>query len=126
MHNQDNNRQSLNDNPEQEAFIEPSWVRPVKVAVVVMGVLIVVCLGLLGYGLSTGMGKLATTGDAPLVFSYPENSTLIETSATADGVILMRFSTPDQMDEIVIINPASQKIISRVQLKPAENFSFAE
>lgn len=124
MHNQDNNHQSLNENNDASTFEEPSWVGPVKVAVVVMGVMIVVGLGLLGYGLATGLGKSASTGDVPRSFAYPNNASLVEANAGADGSILMRFQYTDGQQEMIVIDPAARKILSRVQLSPAGEFGF--
>ena len=124
MHNQDDNRQSLNENNDASTFEEPTWVGPVKVAVVVMGVMIVVGLGLLGYGLATGLGKSASAGDVPRSFAYPSNASLVETNAGADGSIWMRFQYSDGQQEMIVIDPAAQKIRARVQLSPSGEFGF--
>lgn len=126
MHNQDENRQSLNDAADPEAFQEPSWVKPVKVAVVVMGVMIVICLGLLGYGLSTNVGKLAASGgEGPRSFAYPAGMTLTNASPGPDGSMMLWFKG-DGREELVTINPASKAVVSRVQLVPSEGYGFVD
>ncbi|MCE2517835.1 MAG: hypothetical protein J4F41_08410, partial [Alphaproteobacteria bacterium] len=93
---------------------------------VVMGVMIVACLGLLGYGLSTNVGKLAASGnDAPRIFASPDGMMLVDAAAGPEGRMVLRF-TGAKGDEVVTINPANKTIINRVQLVPSEGYGFVE
>ena len=119
MPNPDDNHQSLNQEGER-SFQEPSWVKPVKTASVVMGVMIVFCLALLGYGLSTNMGKLAESSGKTYDFTYPKGMDLHTSSMNADGYITLVFKKDDGGFYVATINPKSQKIITSINLNPGQ------
>jgi hypothetical protein len=126
MHNQDDNRQSLNEdslNPAAPSQ-DPSWLKPVKIAMVVMGVLIVLCLGLLGYGFYVGVGKLSS--QAAETFTYPEEATLLSVSHNDDGTMLLRFQMDADTDKLIVIDPASKRILRQITLQSSDRFGFSE
>lgn len=119
MHNQDNNRQPLNHAP-------PAWLRPVKIAVVVMGVLIILGLGLLFYGFYAGIGRLAAPQTLEQNFTYPKGAELVAVSASGDGQVLLRFKMTSGGEELILIDVASTEIIGQVSLKTSDKFGFSE
>ena len=125
MPNPDDNHQPLNQ-AEGSGYQEPSWVKPVKAASVIMGVLIVFCLALLGYGLSTNMGKLAEGDDTKRVFTHPAGMNLQHSSMTSEGALNLQFKRQDGGQVIITLNPQRQKIISHVEVKPGADFGFAD
>ncbi len=126
MHNQDENHQSLNANHDADEFQPPSWLGAVKVASVVMGVMIVAGLALLGYGLATGVGKVAGgITDGGGVFGYPSGFTLTESRPAPEGGMMLMFEG-DGLRELIIIDPATKTIRSRVKVIPSDRFEFIE
>ncbi len=118
MHNQDDKHQPLNEN-DDAPFVEPSWVKPVKIASGIMGMMIVAGLVLLVYGLSSGMGKLAEKNMADRSFAYPSDMTPIGASAGVDGTILLEFKNSDDAFVLVLIDPQRKKVISTTTLMPS-------
>ena len=125
MHNQDDKHQSFHEN-EDVPFVEPSWVKPVKAASAIMGVLIVAGLVLLIYGLSTGMGKLAEKNAADRIFTYPEGMTLIGSDAGAEGTILLELQDQDGIRHLVLMDPIRKKVISKTTLSTGKTIGFAD
>ena len=123
MHNQDDKHQSKNE--EQEiAFEEPSWVKPVKVASAIMGLMIVAGLVLLVYGVSTGMGKLAETTKGDRVFTYPAGHSLVTSSSSPDGNVQLVFDDANGTRKILTIDPNSKKVIATITLQEGKAFGF--
>jgi hypothetical protein len=122
MPNPDDNHQSLND--AAHPYEEPAWLKPVKVASVVMGVLIVLALALLGYGLSTGMGKLAQSDGQSKRFTHPAGMTLTGASTSGDGVMTMMFQDATGQVEVVTINPSRGQVLNRLQLQVGQEYRF--
>ena len=83
--------------PNRQINHGPAWLNPVKRAVWVMSVLIVVGLGLLAYGLATRIGGLAPTPQgtpAPqgtIEMHYPSGQTLRQVIEARDGGLLLVF-----------------------------------
>ena len=123
MPNPDDNHQPLNQSDELP-FEEPAWVKPVKTASVIMGVLIVFCLALLGYGLSTNMGKLAESDETPKVLTHPEGMRLLNASSGADGALVMTFESQNGQLTVITTQPGQEKITSIVQIKTGDDFGF--
>jgi hypothetical protein len=124
MHNQDDNHQPLNRSGTGNT--DPRWLRPVKIAVVVMTILIILGLGLLGYGFYKGVGRFSAEGTARQIFTYPPEARLIDADVNADGSMLLRFQINKGEDELIIIDPASKRILGQVSIKASEQFGFAE
>ena len=128
MHNRDDKDQSLSEN--SGGGLEPSWVRPVKIASMVMGFLIVAGLVLLVYGLWAGLGDLADGGLSEGVFTYPEDMVLRASSAGADGTLLLEFEASGDDSEgarlLVVLDPHSGEVKSMTKLVSGEAFGFAE
>ena len=122
MPNPDDKHQSLND--DAHPYVEPAWLKPVKVASVVMGVMIVFALALLGYGLSTGMGKLAESNGQSYILTHPQGMTLTGASAGEDGLMTMIFQNGSGQTEVVTVNPSRGQVIHRLQLQAGEDFGF--
>lgn len=102
----------------------PAWVGVVKGAVVIMSVLIVVGLGLLVYGLATGMNRKATE-QGPVVLQYPAAATVSAMAAGPDGGLMLLFRHQDGRQEIITLNSDRSKIIGRIELKPgADDFGL--
>lgn len=125
MHNQDDKHQSLNENQEI-AFEEPSWVKPVKVASAIMGLMIVAGLVLLIYGLSTGMGKLAETTKDDRVFTYPAGYSLVHSSLGQNGNMLLSFDDQAGTRTILHIDPNTKKVIATITLQQDQSFGFRD
>ena len=109
MHNQDDKHQSFHENDEQP-YIEPAWVKRVKLASLIMGLMIVAGLVLLVYGLATKMGSY---GERMLKtdrsFTYPENMRPVGATAGAEGTILLELEDKNGVQVLVHIDPAKQK-----------------
>ena len=102
----------------------PRWVRVVRMAVVVMSVLIVLGLGLLAYGLITGVNRLASSSSDD-VFEYPADAELRQIDLAPDGDILLFFEHKDT-SEIIIIDPDSTEITTRLRLRKGEEYRFTQ
>ena len=102
----------------------PRWVRVVRMAVVVMSVLIVLGLGLLAYGLITGVNRLASSASDD-VFEYPADAELTQIDLAPDGDILLFFEHKDT-SEIIIIDPDSTEITTRLRLRKGEEYRFTQ
>ena len=101
----------------------PAWVGPVKVAVMIMSVLIVVGLVLLVYGLSTGLNrKTATTGE--MTFQHPTGATLISVAAGQDGVLLLHFRMADGAGQVIMLSADRQRIVGQISLEEAADFGI--
>ena len=124
MPNPDDNHQPLNQSDDQP-FQEPAWVKPVKTASVIMGVLIVFCLALLGYGLSTNMGKLAEGDETPKTLTYPEGLRLINASGGGDGAVVLTFEGQNGQLTVVTTQPGQEKITSIIEINTGDDFSFS-
>ena len=126
MHNQDDKHQSFHEN-EAEVFVEPAWVKRVKVASVIMGLMIVAGIVLLVYGLATGMGKY---GERKLKtersFTYPSEMTPIRATSGAEGTILLELDDAQGQRVLVHIEPSGKKMISTTILSKGNGFGFTE
>ena len=101
----------------------PTWVGPVKAAVMVMSVLIVAGLVLLVYGLATGLNRKAA--DSGLItFQHPLGAQLISVSAGADGASLLHFRMQDGRDTIIMLAPDGNRILGRINLETAADFGI--
>ena len=129
MHNQDDKHQSFDEKDVSNAdmpFEEPTWVKPVKVASAVMGMMIVAGLVLLVYGLSTGMGKLAEKNKEDRVFTFPAGQELVNSQGSADGTLVLEFKDNDGTSRILHIDPNNKRVINTITLKTGQDFGFAE
>ena len=126
MHNQDDKHQSFHENDEQP-YIEPAWVKRVKLASLIMGLMIVAGLVLLVYGLATKMGSY---GERMLKtdrnFTYPETMRPVGATAGAEGMILLELEDKDGAKVLVHIDPASKKVISTTILSQGSVLGFED
>lgn len=101
----------------------PAWVGPVKAAVMVMSLLIVIGLVLLVYGLATGLNKKsAETGS--ITFQHPAGATLVSVSAGGEGASLLHFRLADGDDVIIIMAADGKQILGRISLEDAADFGI--
>ena len=77
--------------PNRQINHAPAWLNPVKRAVWVMSVLIVVGLGLLVYGLATRIGGLAPIAAGTIELHYPSGQNLRQVIEARDGGLLLVF-----------------------------------
>lgn len=101
----------------------PAWVGKVKIAVAVMSVLIVVALGLLVYGLATGMNK-RSTGPASATLIHPEGASLEQIAAAPDGGVMLLFRYQDGRREVIGLDAAAKVIRSRLMLEAGATFEL--
>ena len=78
-------------------------MRSLKASVIFMGMLIVIGMTLLAYGLTTKAGKLATpaTGFGEVGASLPEGAVIEETSV-GDGRVVLRVGVPGGGQQLMI------------------------
>ena len=101
----------------------PAWVGPVKVAVMIMSVLIVVGLVLLVYGLSTGLNrKSAETGE--ITFQHPAGAELISVAAGHDGGVMLHFRMADGAGRVIMLSADRQRILGQISLEEAADFGI--
>ena len=95
-----------------------------KALVAAMGVLIVIGIGLVGYGLMRGKAKpdprpagIAATG-APVEagLPLPHGAKLDQVAATSDRIIL-RLSGPEG-DKLLVVDPNSGALVTTISLVP--------
>ena len=101
--------------PNRQINHQPAWLKPVKRAVWVMSVLIVVGLGLLVYGLATRIGGLAPAPHGTIEMHYPSGQTLRQVVEARDGGLLFVFDG-DGGQSVVRLS-ADGEHINRVVLK---------
>jgi hypothetical protein len=123
MHNQNNKHQTLN---ESDPFVEPAWVKPVKLLSLIMGLMIIAGLVLLVYGLSTGFGNLAEKSVAGHTFIYPQDMTPLSGRAGPEGTILLEFEDIDKARHIILVDPQEKRVISKITLNQGQSLGFAE
>lgn len=102
----------------------PAWVGPVKMAVMVMSVLIVVGLVMLVYGLATGLNKKVADSGV-ITFQHPEGAQLVSVSGRADGASLLHFRMIDGPDQIIILASDGKAILGQITLEEAAAFGIS-
>lgn len=98
MHPSDQNRQSENldtTSGNDMPYIEPTWLKPVKTAVKIMSLLIVIGIGLLFYGLATQVGGLSQSSNKIAKIHFPETFSLTGLVGAGDGSTIMAFQGSD-------------------------------
>jgi hypothetical protein len=103
---------------------EPAWLRPVKMAVVIMSVLIVVGIGLLFYGLAVNIGNLPSASDQTAVIQYPAGQTLIESNMAADGSVILSFDDGRGGISLIRLSPEREKMDTILRLVPSDQPEF--
>jgi len=122
MHNPDDKRQ-----PEMPAGDDapmPAWVGPVKVAVVVMSILIMLGLALLAYGLATGVSNRLAAPSGEISFQHPAGVDLAGASIGDDGRLVLQFTAEDGKKEIIVLDLDGEKIIARISILPGQGYGF--
>ncbi|MGB1918056.1 MAG: hypothetical protein ACPHW3_00735 [Candidatus Puniceispirillales bacterium] len=116
MHPSDQNHQPENPNPstgDDMPYTEPAWLKPVKTAVKIMSLLIIIGIGLLFYGLATQIGGGTETPDQRARIRMPDGLALTGLSSAADGGTVMAFQ--NESGNITIIKlSADQEILQIV------------
>ena len=95
--------------PNRQINHGPAWLKPVKRAVWVMSVLIVVGLGLLVYGLATRIGGLAPTPQGTIEMHYPSGQNLRQVIEARDGGLLLVFDG-EAGQSVVRLAPDGERI----------------
>ena len=109
--------------PKDGTADQPAWLGPVKVAVVVMSVLIILGVGLLGYGLATGIREL-DTNRAPLALEFPDGMEPVSVAPAEGGQVTILFRDHGQGQGAapawvaVTVDPGAREITGRVTLSP--------
>jgi hypothetical protein len=103
---------------------EPAWLRPVKMAVVIMSVLIVVGIGLLFYGLAVNIGNLPSASDQTAVIRYPAGQTLIDSSMAADGAVILSFDDGKGGISLIRLSPDREEMDVILRLAPSDEIEF--
>ena len=115
--------------PKDSAADQPAWLGPVKAAVVIMSVLIVLGVGLLVYGISTGIQDLES-GHSPLTLRFPEQMEPVSVSPAGDGEVMVLFKQgrADSAWVAVTVDPGSREITGRMTLSPwhGDDFEIGE
>lgn len=116
MHPSDQNHQPENPNPsagDDMPYTEPAWLKPVKTAVKIMSLLIIIGIGLLFYGLATQIGGGTETPDQTAQIRMPDGLALTGLSSASDGGTVMAFQ--NESGNITIIKlSADQEILQIV------------
>ena len=111
-----------------DGYTPPAWLGPVKVAVVVMTVLIVLGVLLLVYGFAKGIKQLEGGGSRNLTLFFPSGLEPAGASTTAEGEVLLLFRERDGGPawEAVTVDPASREVTGRITLVPGDGFRLGD
>ena len=101
----------------------PAWVGPVKVAVMIMSIMIVIGLVLLVYGLSTGLNR-KSAGSGDITFQHPAGAELISVAAGHDGGLLVHFRMADGSGQVIMLSADRQRILGQISLEEAADFGI--
>lgn len=121
MHPSGSNRQREN---QPETSPEPPWLKPVKRAVVVMSVLIVIGLGLLVYGVAVRLGPADTPGGASLRLLVPDAMRAVAFDRADDGTLTLFFASDSGHGKIIGISPGSAGVFSVLEWSPHQGDAF--
>ncbi|UUX49056.1 hypothetical protein NUH88_16825 [Nisaea acidiphila] len=132
----------LPDSDENQKAAEPAWLLPVKIAVVVMGIMIFVGLGVIAYTIAT---RLAGSGDqevaeAPVVAPAPAAGTTqpvatpfgtvhitvprggrLGAAQFDDGRMILQMNLPNRKIRLLVFDLATGKELGAFELAPANN-----
>jgi hypothetical protein len=103
---------------------EPAWLKPVKMAVVIMSVLIVVGIGLLFYGLAVNIGNLPSSSDQTAVIHYPSGLTMINSWMAEDGAVILSFDDGKGGISVIRVSPDRKEMNVILQLTPSDQPQF--
>ncbi len=136
MHPSGSNRQSnQHSNPQSDTgsgdhsdafppMPEPAWLRPVKMAVGIMSVLIVVGIGLLFYGLAVNIGNLPSASDQTAVIHYPKGHSLTNSYMTEDGAVILSFDDGKGGISLMRLSPDRSEMDIILSLTPSDAADF--
>ena len=136
MHPSEQNRQSnqqANHHPDAQSgdhdsgfpmSPEPAWLRPVKMAVVIMSVLIVVGIGLLFYGLAVNIGNLPSSSDQTAVIHYPSGLSMIDSRMAEEGAVILSFDDGKGGISVIRVSPDRKDMNVILQLTPSDQPQF--
>jgi hypothetical protein len=92
--------------------------RGLRAAVIILGVLIVLALGILVVGLFIKLGGHKPPGDAPDAYVAPPDAKLLSTEVSNDRLILhLRTGASDEID---IVDTQSGRLVARLKFPPAK------
>jgi len=103
---------------------EPAWLKPVKMAVVIMSVLIVVGIGLLFYGLAVNIGNLPSASDQTAVIHYPKGQSLLGSSMAEDGALILSFDDGNGGISLIRVSSDRQDMNVILRLTPTHQPQF--
>jgi hypothetical protein len=103
---------------------EPAWLRPVKMAVAIMSVLIVVGIGLLFYGLAVNIGNLPSSSDQTAVIHYPSGLSMINSRMAEDGAVILSFDDGKGGISVIRVSPDRKDMNVILQLTPSDQPQF--
>ena len=99
-------------------YTEPAWLKPVKTAVKIMSLLIIIGIGLLFYGLATQIGGVSENADQIANISMPDTSTLISMTGAADGGTIMAFQGASGDITVIKLSADRESIQVMARLTP--------
>ncbi|HEY5049021.1 MAG TPA: hypothetical protein VII49_13480 [Rhizomicrobium sp.] len=91
--------------------------RGLKAAVILLGVLIVIALGILVVGLAVKLGGRGASRDTTPVFAPPSGAKLLSMETSEDRLILHVRSVSS--DEIDIVDTRNGRLVARLAFAPA-------
>jgi hypothetical protein len=127
MHPSDKNHQPENPYPsaaDDMPYTEPAWLKPVKTAVKIMSLLIIIGIGLLFYGLATQIGGGTETSNQTAQIRMPEGLVLTGLSSAADGGTVMAFLNESGNITIIKLSADQERLQIVATLTPDQGKDF--
>ncbi|MAJ36087.1 MAG: hypothetical protein CBC12_13285 [Candidatus Puniceispirillum sp. TMED52] len=127
MHPSDQNHQPENPNRSAEddmPYIEPTWLKPVKTAVKIMSLLIIIGIGLLFYGLATQIGGVSQSTDQTADLRVPSGLALTGLAGASDGSTLMAFADDNGQITVIKLSPDQATMHVIATLTPEQGAAF--
>jgi hypothetical protein len=127
MHPSDKNHQPENPYPsaaDDMPYTEPAWLKPVKTAVKIMSLLIIIGIGLLFYGLATQIGGGTETSNQTAQIRMPEGLVLTGLSSAADGGTVMAFQNESGNITIIKLSADQERLQIVATLTPDQGKDF--
>lgn len=127
MHPSDKNHQPENPNRSAEdamPYTEPAWLKPVKTAVKIMSLLIIIGIGLLFYGLATQIGGSSQSTDQTADLRFPNGLSLTGLASAGDGATIMAFTDDTGQITVIKISPDQASVHVIATLTPEQGAAF--
>ena len=109
----DEHQQASHDGQPQDGPFTPAQMRGLKWLTSIMGILIIICVILLGIGLSRNANKLLEA-DGPVSVSLPANATIESLTAGADNHIWL-YTQSDGVERLQLVSPKG-KIVTEMTI----------